>query len=105
MLISVDVVYSPRSREVQIVPLQLPPDSTVGQAIAASGLLERHALSIAELSCAVWGRRCNPQHPLREGDRVELCRALTVDPKEARRQRYKGQRARQKEKRPAGAGR
>jgi putative ubiquitin-RnfH superfamily antitoxin RatB of RatAB toxin-antitoxin module len=39
---------------------------------------------------------------LRDGDRIELCRALTVDPKEARRLRYKGQR---KEKRPAGAGR
>ena len=34
-------------------------------------------------------------------DRVEIYRGLTVEPKEARRLRYKGQR---KEKRPAGPG-
>jgi uncharacterized protein len=102
---AIEVAYSPRSREVQIVALQLPLGSTVSEAVAASGLPGRHGLSIDQLGCSVWGLRCNPQHALREGDRVELCRALTVDPKEARRQRYKGQRAGRKEKRPAGAGR
>ena len=28
-------------------------------------------------------------HPIREGDRVEVYRPLRVDPKEARRQRYR----------------
>jgi putative ubiquitin-RnfH superfamily antitoxin RatB of RatAB toxin-antitoxin module len=51
---------------------------------------------------AIWGRRVGLHQPIRDGDRVELCRALTVDPKQARRLRYKAQR---KEKRPAGAGR
>jgi uncharacterized protein len=59
-------------------------------------------LAIDALSCGIWGRRCDMGQALRDGDRVEIYRALAVDPKEARRLRYKGQR---KAKRPAVAGR
>jgi hypothetical protein len=36
----------------------------------------------------VWGRAREAESPLRDRDRVEIYRPLTVDPKEARRQRY-----------------
>ena len=42
-------------------------------------------------ACGVWGRVQPLDHVLRDGDRVELYRPLTVDPKEARRLRYKKQ--------------
>jgi putative ubiquitin-RnfH superfamily antitoxin RatB of RatAB toxin-antitoxin module len=100
--LAVEVIYSPRARQVHGVVLRLPAGHLVGDAIAASGLVERHGLAMAELSVAMWGRRVGLQQLLRDGDRVELCRALTVDPKQARRLRHKAQR---KEKRPAGAGR
>jgi len=35
----------------------------------------------------IFGRRVPPEHPLRDGDRVELYRTLVLDPKEARRRR------------------
>ncbi len=35
----------------------------------------------------LYGAIVNPQHPLREGDRVEIYRELAVDPKNARRRR------------------
>ena len=72
---SIEVAYSPRPRQVEVVALTLTVGSTVAAALRASGLLERH-------------------HLLRNGDRVEVYRALTVDPKEARRLRYKRQRQR-----------
>ena len=97
----VEVAYSATARQVERVALDLPAASTVGDALRASGLLERHSLVPGALQCGVWGRRCPLSQVLREGDRVELYRALTVDPKEARRLRYKAQR---KEKRPAGPG-
>jgi uncharacterized protein len=100
----VEVAYSAAARQAEVVPLELPAASTVRDALAASGLLERYALDIGAVQCGVWGRRCTLDQTLREGDRVELYRTLTVDPKEARRLRYKGQRQ-HKEKRPAGAGR
>ena len=106
--IAVDVVYSAAARQMDVVALRLPQGCRVGQAIVASGLLSRHDLSPTDVACGVWGRHCGLDHLLRDGDRVELYRGLEVDPKEARRQRYKGQRKKgavRKEQRQAGVGR
>ena len=89
----VEVVYCPAPRQVECVRLVLHQGARLLDALAASGLCERHGLSAGALELGVWGRRQPPQAPLRERDRVELYRPLQVDPKEARRQRYK--RARQ----------
>ncbi len=97
-MVHVEVVYSAAARQVDRVTLVLSAASTAADALAASGLLERHGLSIDAVRCGVWGRRCDLAHVLRDGDRVEIYRRLTVDPKEARRLRYKGQ---LKKKRPA----
>lgn len=103
-MVHVEVAYSTAARQVELVPIDVPAGSTVGDALRASGLPERHGLALDALQCGIWGRRCTLSQTLREGDRVEVYRALTVDPKHARRLRYKAQRA-PKEKRPAGAGR
>lgn len=97
----VEIMYSSASRQVDCVALLLPAAGTVRDALIASGLLERHGLALDAVRCGVWGRRCELARALRDGDRVEIYRGLTVDPKEARRLRYKGQR---KEKRPAEPG-
>lgn len=94
----VEVVYSPAPRTVRRRQLELVPGATVADAVRASGVLAEDAP--ADLSFAVWGRVAGADQPLRDLDRVEVCRALTVDPKEARRLRYKGKERR----RPAGAG-
>jgi putative ubiquitin-RnfH superfamily antitoxin RatB of RatAB toxin-antitoxin module len=98
----VEVAYSAAARQVDLVTVTLPAGGDVRAAIVASGLLERRGLSLQTLRCGVWGRRCEMSRPLCEGDRVELYRALAVDPKQARRLRSKGQ---HKAKRPAVAGR
>lgn len=90
--LQVEVVFSPAPRQVQVVALALAAGSTVADALRASGLLERHALAPEALQVGVWGRLQRPGWPLRAGDRIEIYRPLTVDPKEARRQRYKRQR-------------
>lgn len=92
MPIRVEVAYSPAPRIVEVAALTLPAGSTLAQALRASGLLERHALAPETMRCGVWGRPQAPDWPLRDGDRVEVYRVLTVDPKEARRLRYKRQR-------------
>ena len=86
----VEVVYSPAPRVVHRRALDLPEGSTVEAAVAASGLLDVVADDVRlALSLSVWGRVQPAGHVLRDRDRVELCRALVVDPKEARRLRYK----------------
>ena len=91
--LQVEVVYCPAPGQCERVALRLPDGACVGDALAASGLCQRHGLSSASIELGVWGRKQPPQAPLRERDRVEMYRPLQVDPKEARRLRYK--RARQ----------
>jgi uncharacterized protein len=70
--------------------LSLAAGSTVGDAIAASGVADRLAggpAALADLAIAVFGRHAEAERRLAEGDRVELLPALTVDPKLARRRR------------------
>ena len=89
-ILNIQVAYSPGPEVVDRVQLSLPAGSTLGDALTASGLLQRHALGPMEgLVLGVWAKIRPLDHPLREGDRVEVYRPLRVDPKEARRQRYK----------------
>lgn len=91
-LIDVELAWSLRPRHVEIVKLTIAAGSVVAQAIeACAERLADAGLPPDAWQAAVWGRRVAPSHVLAAGDRIELCRGLTVDPKEARRLRYQGQ--------------
>lgn len=93
--ISVTVVYSPCPRDVREVPLCLASGCTVLQAIQASGLLDIFPeIDGVATELGVWGRKASLRQPLRENDRIEIYRPLTVDPKVARRERFAKQGAR-----------
>lgn len=92
--IAVEVVYCAAPHQVDLTRLNLADSATVADALRASGVLLRHGLDPDALGLGIWGRLCRPDQRLRDRDRVELTRPLTVDPKEARRQRYRGKRAR-----------
>ena len=85
--IEVEIAYSPRAGEVLRRTLTLPTGTTIGDAVAGSGWDLP-----ADLRVGVWGRLGEPGEALRDRDRVELYRALAVDPKEARRKRYRARR-------------
>ena len=69
--------------------LLLEPGATVGQALQSSGLLERFAETPGSLPLVgVWGKKAALDQTLRDRDRVEIYRALKVDPKLARRARF-----------------
>jgi len=85
MSMRVEVVYA-LPREQERILLELPPESTVLDAIRASGLLQRLP-PIESGQVGVWGRPVTPETRLRDRDRVEIYRRLTADPKEVRRAR------------------
>lgn len=89
VLIAIEVVYCPRPGVTDSVQIQLPAPATLAQALHASGVLQRHALHVAEVQTGVWCRVRSLDFTLRHLDRVEIYRVLTVDPKEARRLRYR----------------
>ena len=91
---AVEVVYCPAPHEVDACTVTLAPGAVVADALQASGVLERHGLSADGLPVGIWCRAASLHAPLRDRDRVEIYRALQVDPKEARRQRYRRQRNR-----------
>jgi uncharacterized protein len=93
--ISVSVLFSPGPREVREWTLVLDARSTVLEALHASGLgAEFPALDLRTAAVGVWGRKARVSQPLREGDRIEVYRPLAVDPKVARRERFRKQGAR-----------
>jgi putative ubiquitin-RnfH superfamily antitoxin RatB of RatAB toxin-antitoxin module len=95
-MIEVTLSCSPAPREVFEEPLRLPTGATVNDAIRASTLAQRFpALDWREtMTPGIWGRTADWDDALEDGDRVELCRALEVDPKVARRERFQQQGAR-----------
>lgn len=101
MSLTIELAFSPAARTVQLQALTLPDGSTVADALQAAGMSPMVATQT--LGVGVWGRPRRLDEALQDGDRVEVWRALQVDPKEARRLRHKGQRRREK-KRPGGAG-
>jgi putative ubiquitin-RnfH superfamily antitoxin RatB of RatAB toxin-antitoxin module len=89
--LGVEVLYCPAPGEADRVSLRLPVGTTAAQALQASGMVGRHGLAGGDVRVGVWSRVCDPDTVLRDRDRVEIYRPLTVDPKEARRQRYQRQ--------------
>lgn len=87
--LTVEVALSPGPREMRLVALSLPAGATVAGALRASGLFEAAGIDLSTLHVGIWGRKATLDAVLREGDRIECYRALKVDPKEARRVRYR----------------
>ncbi len=91
----ITLIHSPAPRQLVELALQVPDGSTAQMALAQAGWLHEYPeLGTPALSLGVWGRRVGPAHGLRDGDRLEVYRALRVDPKVARRERFVGQGAR-----------
>lgn len=74
------------ARGQDVVALDLAPGSTLSDALVAARVAERHP-GLALDGVGVWGRRRGPGHVLREGDRVEVYRAIRADAKALRRAR------------------
>ena len=85
MSMRVEVVYALAQKQERVV-LDLPPDSTVQDALQASGLV-KHLPQIESGRLGVWGRPVTAQTRLRDRDRLEICRPLIADPKQVRRER------------------
>jgi len=84
--IRVEVAYADAALQLLRV-VELPKGSTAGQAIEASKILDAVPSDFRVAKIGVFGRIAAAETVLQDGDRVELYRPLTLDPKEARRRR------------------
>jgi putative ubiquitin-RnfH superfamily antitoxin RatB of RatAB toxin-antitoxin module len=87
--ITVEVVYAAPARQV-LLTLQVEAGCTAGEAIERSGIREEFpGLTVDPAAVGIFSRKVPLDHPLIEGDRVEIYRPLVADPKETRRRRAK----------------
>ena len=87
--IHVEVAYALPNIQ-RIVALELPAGTTVRAAAMQSGLDKQFVeLDLSSVDLGVFGKGVNKpeEQLLKNGDRVEIYRALIVDPKEVRKQR------------------
>lgn len=79
------------------VVLALPGQCVLRRVLVAEGSTVAEAISAAQLGdqdsvatrVGIFGRRVDLSERLRDGDRVEIYRALVMDPKDARRRRVR----------------
>jgi putative ubiquitin-RnfH superfamily antitoxin RatB of RatAB toxin-antitoxin module len=82
--IEVTVVLALPDRATEIA-VRLPAGATLGDALAGSGLAERHPeVDVARARVGIFGTLSDRKAVLADGDRVEVYRALIADPKERR---------------------
>ena len=84
--ITVEVAYG-RPDEQFLIAVEVPADCTVEAAIRASGVLEKYPeIDLARNRTGIFSRLAKHATVLKAGDRVEIYRPLTADPKEVRRE-------------------
>ena len=90
-VVKIEVCYADTLGATRI-SIDLDDGATLGEAIAASRIIERLSLARELLSFGIFGKRAGVDARLRDGDRVEIYRPLIVDPMEARRRRVEKKR-------------
>jgi uncharacterized protein len=83
--IQIEVAAAMPGRQI-VIPLTVPAGTTLAEAVTRSEIARQlPELDIDPGRLGVFGRRRPPETVLAEGDRVEIYRSLTADPKEVRR--------------------
>lgn len=83
----IEVAYATPERQA-LIRIEAVPGCTVRQAIERSGILAQFPeISLEQSRVGVFGRPRELADPVEAGDRVEIYRPLTADPKQARRLR------------------
>lgn len=84
-MVNVGVAYSTPAKQVWL-KIEVPDGSTVIDAIEESGVLDIFPeIDLNSQKIGIYGKTTKPDVKLKEGDRVEIYRAITADPKTVKR--------------------
>ena len=84
---NVGVCYAEVDRQLWM-RLEVPDDSTVEQAIQLSGVLKLYPeINLSTQKVGIFGKIATLETPVKDGDRVEIYRPITVDPQTVQRRR------------------
>ena len=83
--LAIEVVFALPARQ-ELISLTVEPGTTVAMAIRQSAIGDLFPEEdLANYQAGIWGKPVGRDHPLKDGDRLELYRPLSMDPREARR--------------------
>ena len=89
MTMQVELIYA-TPREQNLLTLDVPDKTTVAHAIALSGILVNYPeIDLSQNKVGIFSKLVSLETQLKPGDRIEIYRALTLDPKQKRRLRAK----------------
>ena len=92
--LQVEVAYAQPQRAIVKI-FCLAPGSRVADALRLAALdADFRGVDLDNAAVGIFGRVTQSDHPLKDGDRIEIYRPLTADPKTARRARAKSARQR-----------
>jgi putative ubiquitin-RnfH superfamily antitoxin RatB of RatAB toxin-antitoxin module len=82
---NVGVAYADKFKQVWL-KLEVPDDSTVLEVIQRSGMLEQFPeIDLGKQKVGIFGKITQLDSQTRDGDRVEIYRAITADPEQVER--------------------
>ena len=84
-MLKIELVFIAQDKTTVQLTMDLPPGTTVAQALTYSKIHHTHPETTA-LAVGIFSKVVPLETVLRDGDRIELYRPLLVDPKEKRRQ-------------------
>ena len=89
MVINVVVSYATPESQVEL-PIEVDNNCSVVMAIKRSGILEQFSeIPFPNIDVGIYSKKVALDSALKEGDRIEIYRPLTITPMEARRLRAK----------------
>ena len=92
--LQIEVAYAEPQRAI-VKTFRMAPDSRVADALRQAALdPDFGGVNLENPALGIFGRVVGADYPLKEGDRIEIYRPLTADPKTARRARAKSARQR-----------
>lgn len=84
-MVNVGVAYTNNNKQVWL-KIDVPEGSTVIDAIEESGVLDMFPeIDLENQKIGIYGKMAKPNAKLKEGDRIEIYRPITADPKTVKR--------------------
>lgn len=88
-LINIEVIYASKEQQL-LLTLQVPAGSTIMQAIELSGIRTHFPeINLDKQKVGVFSKKRELIDVVQAGERIEIYRPLTIDPKDARRAKAK----------------
>jgi putative ubiquitin-RnfH superfamily antitoxin RatB of RatAB toxin-antitoxin module len=85
--IAIEITYALPQKQT-LLSMHVAPETSVQEAIQKSGILQLHSdIDLSVNKVGIWYKTISLSTVLKSGDRVEIYRPMTADPKEARRLR------------------